>query len=197
MGKVFVIDDKKDRVEQYANLLKEQGIEVFSTNNVYKMIKYTKELSPDLYVVDAEVKDPDYEMLIEYLVKNFRIPLAVICKSIENAWYKGVSHYILKSMINEKLREVATAYCYGGRKYDFLLLNQKKNVGFELHKKKSLLNVHNVMAAKLFLQKNEVGALGVLCNPNKYQRLRDKVGFSETFYVEKITKNGDLKAILK
>ena len=100
-------------------------------------------------------------------------------------------------MVNKKLGEVASAYCQGGKKYDFLLLNQRKNTKLIATKKKSLLNVHNVMAAKLFLQKNEVGALGVLCNPEKYHKLREKLGFAETFYVEKITKNGDLKAILK
>lgn len=197
MGKVFIIDDKNDRVEQYSNLLKKQGIDVFATNNVYKMTKYSKELQPDLYVVDADVKDPDYRMLIEYLIKNFKTPLTVVCNNIEDAWHDGVSHYVLRPMVTKKLGEVAGAYCHGGKKYDFLLLNQKKKVGMALVKEKSLLNVHNVMAAKLFLQKNNVEALGVYCNPEKYSKLRDRLGFAKTFYVEKIAKNGDLKTILK
>ncbi len=197
MGKVFIIDDKNDRVEQYSNLLKEQGIDVFATNNVYQMTRYSKELQPDLYVVDADVRDPDYRMLIEYLIKNFKTPLTVVCNNIEDAWHDGVSHYVLRPMVTKKLGEVAGAYCHGGKKYDFLLLNQKKNADFAVYKKKSLLNVYNIKAAKLFLQKNRVAALGVVCSPEKYPKLKDKLGFAETFYVEKITKNGDLKAILK
>ncbi|MBP5399717.1 MAG: response regulator [Alphaproteobacteria bacterium] len=197
MGKVFIVDDKKERADFYAKLLEKKGIEVFATNNVYKMTKYSKELSPDLYVVDAEVKDPDYKMLIGYLVKNFKTPLAVICKNIEEAWHAGVSHYVLRSMVNEKLGEVAGAYCQGGKKYDFLLFEPKKQEDYLLKEKQSFLRIHDMRAAKVFLEKNAVRAIGLCCNRDKYLELSKKFAMAKTFYVEKITKDGDLKAILK
>ena len=197
MGKVFIVDDKKERADLYAKLLEKKGIDVFTTNNVYKMTKYSKELSPDLYVIDAEIQDPEYRVLLNYLVKNFKIPLAVICNNIEKAWYYGVSHYITKDIVAKKLPEVAEAYCKGGKKYDFLLFDQKNYRNFTLEEKKSFLRIHDMRAAKVFLEKNAVRAIGLCCNREKYSELSKKFAAAKTFYVEKITKNGDLKAILK
>ena len=197
MGKVFIVDDKKERADFYAKLLEQRGIDVFTTNNVYKMTKYSKELSPDLYVVDAEIQDPEYRILLDYLVKNFKTPLTVICKNIEKAWYYGVSHYVTKNMVAKKLPEVAEAYCKGGKKYDFLLFDQKKYDDYLLKEKQSFLRIHDMRAAKVFLEKNAVRAIGLCCTKEKYPELSKKFAAAKTFYVEKVTKNGDLKAILK
>jgi hypothetical protein len=196
MGKVFVVDDKKERVDFYVKLIEKSGIEVFATNNVYKMTKYSKELLPELYVVDAEVRDPEYRILLNYLVKNFKTPVAVICQNVEKAWHFGVSHYVAREKVARKLPEVAEAYCKGGKKYDVLLFDQKKDMDFKPKAQKSFLRIHDVRAAKVFLEKNAVGALGFCCEEEKYAKLSKQFAAAKTFYVEKQAKFEDLKIFL-
>lgn len=196
MGKVFVIDDQKERVDFYVKLLKKRGIEAFATNNVYKMTKYSKELSPELYVVDSEIRDPEYRVLLNYLVKNFKTPLMVICHNVEKAWHYGVSHYVTREVVAKKLPEVAEAYCKGGKKYDILLFDQKKNMDFKPKVQKSVLRIHDARAAKVFLEKNAVGALGLCCEEEKYLKLSKQFAAAKTFYVEKQAKFEDLKLFL-
>ena len=186
MGRVFIVDDKKERLERYGNLLHKTGVEVFATNNVYKMTKYSKELSPDLYIIDSDVQDPEYRILLGYLVKNFKTPMIVICDNIRKSWHYGVSHYVEKKSVSAKLPELVEAYCKGGKKYDVLLFDQRMNSDFVPSKKQSLLQIHDLRGAKVFLEKNAVGALGLRCEQNKYAELSKKFNISKTFYVEKI-----------
>ena len=180
MCRVFVIDDEKNHYDVYPHILEESGFEVFATENAFKLISYAPELKPELYVINSEMYDIDYNNLVEHLVINHftdNAPLIVMYGNNEKFGHYGVSHYLHKPDEHIKLPQIAQAYCGGGGKYDILLIddftpsNTQKNIPIN-DLNISYFNVHDTKAAKKFIEKNTVNAVAVHCEAEKYEKIK-------------------------
>lgn len=205
MCRVFVIDDEKNHYDVYPHILEESGFEVFATENAFKLISYAPELKPELYVINSEMYDIDYNNLIEHLVINHftdNAPLIVMYGNNEKFVHYGVSHYLHKPDEHIKLPQIAQAYCGGGGKYDILLIddftpsNTSHNISVN-NLNISYFNVHDTKAAKKFIEKNTVNTVAVRCEAEKYEKIKKYLDFDNTFYVENITNIKDLISFIK
>lgn len=204
MCRVFIIDDDKKHNDFYPQLLEDNGFEVFSTENAFKLVSYAKELKPELYVLNSQMENTNYSALVEHLVVNGfadKAPLVSLYDDKLAAWQQGVSHYIYDPDDKDKLPQIASAYCAGGAKYDVLLLDDflppdDFSVQFIKELNISYFNVYNVQAAKLFLQKNEAKAVFVHSSPKRYKELKLKPGIKNVFYVENMKNLKDLVSFI-
>ena len=205
MCRVFVIDDEKNHYDVYPHILEESGFEVFATENAFKLIRYAPELKPELYVVNSDMYDIDYNNLVEHLVINHftdNAPLIVMYGNNEKIWHQGVSHYLHKPDEHKELPKIAQAYCGGGGKYDVLLIddfiptNNSKDISIN-SLNISYFNVHDTKAAKKFIERNSINAVAVHCKAERYDKIKKYLGFDNTFYVENITNVKDLISFIK
>ena len=200
MGRVFIINEPDEEGNAYPELLEKRGYKVFSTANAYKLVRYAKELNHDLYIIDSSLKDTDYRGLVQHLVDNRyseKAPLVVLKKRLSKTLPQGVSCYLNKKEALNLLPELASAYCRGGKKYDVLLLihdNKLKINAQSLSRKLkiSLFCVFDVKAARIFLQKNDVRAVGVHSLPEKYDDIKKNLPADKIFYVENLANIKDL-----
>ena len=130
-GKVFMLDDDKFRLDMYATFLRKYGIDVFATDNTYKMILYAKEINPNVIVLDVNMVHG--WQILEYIrskemLKNIPIVMFADVKDVSKLITMGISNFLLKPVEPIKLLEMITAYCNMVDNYDVLWLDKMKNV---------------------------------------------------------------------
>ncbi len=191
-GRIFMIDNGSKIDDRYQHLLEENGYEVFATNNAYQLIRYAEELHPQLYVVDKNAENVDAWQVLSYLSENHYLdeaPAVMLNTEASQDIFKGASHYISHQNDEEHLLEIADTYCRGGRGYKILLLedflpysaNEFNGMDeFQI----SYFKVYDTHGAKMFLQRNAPQAVIVHCQKGDYGKIRNLVGFENTFYVE-------------
>lgn len=203
-GRVFMIDNGSSIGSHYQHMLEEHGYEVFATNNAYKLIKYAKELHPQLYVVDTDAADVDAWQVLNYLSGNHYLdeaPAIMLNTENKNSVIKGAAHYVSRQE-SEKLLEIVDAYCKGGGGYNVLLLEDYLPIsedefsgmdGFQI----SYFKVYDAHSAKMFLQRNAPQAVVVHCHKEDYETIKNMLGYENVFYIENRSNMQKLVSFLK
>lgn len=202
MGRVFIIDDNRQDLNMFNDILKGNSTDIFFTENAYQFIRYAQELSPDLYIINSDMKNTNSKALIEYLVgNNFtqKAPLVTIADNPLNTIINGISHYVNRSEISAILPELAQSYCKGGRQYDVLLL--EKNLSSPLCLKQSddlsYFKVNDSHGAQIFLSKNQTKLVAVHCSNPQYRIIKQRLKNNNAIYVENVAYLNKLVSFIK
>lgn len=164
LGKIFMLDDDGIILDLYKELFEAKGYEVFATTNAYQMLIYAREINPDIFILDVNMPGMSgWEVLQKINLDQFlqEIPVLMLSVScdIDLAIAKGAAHFLNKPVEIERLNEIIESYCLGHKHHDLLLLEdfEALNSTFEksvINRKLNYFGVHDLRAAKRYLQKN-------------------------------------------
>lgn len=164
LGKIFMLDDDGIILDLYKELFEAKGYDVFATTNAYQLLRYAQEINPDIFILDVNMPEMSGWEVLQQINKDTKlheIPVLMlsVSRDIDLAIAKGAAHFLNKPIEMEKLNEIVEAYCIGNKHHDVLLLEDFETLGspFEksiIDRRLSYFGVHDVWAARRYLQKN-------------------------------------------
>lgn len=106
---ILIVEDEPNLKEAYQIILRKEGFKVHTANNGKEALKATDQFSPDLILLDLRMPDMDgNEFLRAYdLDKHPGVKVVVFSNydtqnEIDEAYKRGVDHYILKALASPK-----------------------------------------------------------------------------------------------
>jgi hypothetical protein len=190
MGNIFIYNNNKTNKELYHQGLQERGYFLFDTDNLHQFSMYHKEITPNVMLFDFDRQTPlDFITSLERRFERSTIPLIIVSEAPKALIYHpSVSHYLTHNEAKKELLDILESYCIGGKHHDILYVNLKpyeKPIFTTSVRAKnySLFEVHNITAAKAYLEKNRSSVICINFLPalSKSQQL---FAFPKTFYVE-------------
>ena len=204
MSRVFIIDDRSLKIDLYRHIFAQVGAEVFFTENAYRFVRYAQELHPDLYLINADMRNTNAEKLIEYMHKHALselAPLIITSKRTPKFLDKGISHHIKDKNITTELPELAQTYCRGGYQYDVLLLEKEPQMPLiptvDTQKDWSCFKVYDPQGARLFLQKNQSRIIAVHCPTVQFQNMKKTLQIGNVVHIENVAYLNNLVSFIK
>ena len=115
-GRIFILDNDPIILNMYAEFLRGHGLDVFATDNAYKMILYAREIQPNVIVLDVNMPLINGWQVLEYLKSDNRlrdIPVIIMTTSdeVHKAISLGAINFLLKPVEPLKLLTVVEDYC--------------------------------------------------------------------------------------
>ncbi len=202
MSRVFIIDDKHADLNIFHNALENVETDVFFTENAYKFVRYAQELSPDLYIVNTNMKNTNSRAVIEYLISQkltAKAPLVAISDNPQTITYDGISHYLKSEEISRILPELVRSYCEGGRHYDVLLVEKDLSSPLSITDNNNLscFKVNDSRGAQIFLGKNHTKVVAIHCCPTQYKILKRQLKNDNAIYIENVVYLNKLVSFIK
>ena len=115
-GRIFMLNDDPIMLNMYAEFLRGHGLDVFATDNAYKMILYAREIRPNLIILDVNIPIMTGWQVLEYLksdVKLRSIPVVMLTmpNEVQKAIALGAANFLLKPVEPLKLLSMVNDYC--------------------------------------------------------------------------------------
>ena len=131
-GKVFMLDDDLIRLNMYATFLRGHGLDVFATDNAYKMILYAREMRPSVFVLEVNMPIMNGWDVLEYLKRDVKlrdVPVVMLAMADEvgKAISLGADNFLLKPVEPIKLLEAIRDYCLFQDYPEALIINKLQN----------------------------------------------------------------------
>jgi len=190
-GIICIFSEDSDLLFEQTIRLRDKGYLVFATSNIYKFVRYAKELQPDLMIVDIDASAMrDYHVL-EYMRNYKRLddkPILMVAKNF-NRCYAGIAHYATKPYALKSLDEIIESYCQGNKKHDVLLIDEcikadgriKETI---LEQNLSCFEVTDTNAACYYLKKNNPKCICISLPYEKCTDAEQKLKHDKIFFVE-------------
>lgn len=194
-GKIFMLDDDGIILDLYQELFEAKGYEVFATTNAYKLLMYSKEITPDIFLLDVNMPGMSGWEVLQIINKDERlreIPVVMlsVSRDIDLAIAKGAAHFLNKPLEIDKLMEIVESYCQGNKAMDVLLVEDFEAVmaPFErsiIEQNLHYFAVHDLRAAQRYLAKNSPKMV-CLCYDNiDLEEAKSQLNFSKIYPVKK------------
>lgn len=205
-GKIFMLDDDVFFLDLYKDLLEARGYEVFTTTNAYKFLLYTKEIHPDVIVLDINMPDVSgwevLPLLDEESKNKAPILMTTVAADKSLAVAKGVAHYLRKPLDMDGFIEIVETYCAGQKNHDVLLLEDYNPydtaVRGAIEKSKlSYFVVNDMKAAEFYLNKNFPNSVCVNYSRRRFENVKPKIKHDKIIYVENRDDIEKLVSLLK
>ena len=164
LGKVFMLDDDIILINLYRRLLKSYGYDFFASDNVFEFLQYTKEIMPDVILLDINMPHLNgWDVLDifrqDMFLKDIPIVMQSVLREDDLAVVKGAAHFLHKPLEPQILFDLVQTYCIGNRKDDILFLDSDDvyNSFFKrsiLQNRLKIFSVYSLAGAKKYLLKN-------------------------------------------
>ena len=202
-GVVCIFSENPDVLYEQASYLRDRNYLVFSTSNVYKFVKYARELKPNVLIFDMDASVLNDDAMVSYLQhykRNHHHPVVLIGSSFLHC-YKDVAHYMQKPYLLTDLLEIVDSYCKGNQKHDVLLIDDclSKDVGVKLaiiKQNLSCCEVSELRAARIYLTKNNPKCICLNLPIDKCMQLEDKLNHEKIFFVDNYKQVRNLARII-
>lgn len=191
-GKVFMLEDDLSSLDIFRELFNARGYDVFATDNSYKFLLYAREIRPDIFILDVNMPQTGGWEILRLLKREGvlqDIPVVMFTLTnyaVDPDIAEGAAHFLRKPLDLEKLFDIVGSYCLGGRRHDVLLLEDyvpeisylEKSI---YDKKLSCFLVHDVTAARKYLNKNKPQAVCLVCDDERYTVWRPQLNHNNIF----------------
>ena len=176
---------------------------MFATSNIYKFVKYARELQPDLIIVDIDASAMKDSHVLGYLRNYKRLtdkPILMVGKHF-NRCYAGIAHYATKPYAVQALDEIIESYCNGNKKHDVLLIDEciKANGKIKetiLRQNLSCFEVTDANAAHYYLKKNTPKCICISLPYDKCIEAEKKLKHNKIFFVENYKQLKNLSVLI-
>ena len=191
-GRVFIYDDNIPMLHEFEKMLWQHDLETFGTNNVYKLLQYSKEINPDVLIFEVDNEQTPAKATLNHIGKEINTELYPIIivrpEGQKFSTYKEIAHYIHSPIDITKFIDIIESYCVGNKKHDIMLVssyNEEKTPFIKQIEQCGVdyFHVHNEDAAKLYLTKNNPQIVCVEYSPT-YISARHNLHHPHVFYVD-------------
>lgn len=203
-GRIFIYDDNIPMLREFEKMLEQHDLETFGTNNVYKLLQYSKEINPDVMIFEVDNEQTPAKATLNHIGKEIHTELYPIIvvkpKGQKFSKYKEIAHYIHSPADIPKLIDIIESYCVGNKQHDIMLIGDYNEEKTPLIKQIEQANfnyfhVHNEDAAKLYLVKNTPQIVCIEYSPN-YISARHNLHHPHIFYVDSNQDIAEIKNFL-
>lgn len=203
LGNVFIYNNNAINKELYHQGLEERGYFLFDTDNLHKFTMYHKEIVPNVMLFDFDKATPiGFIISLGRRFERTDTPLVVVSEAPKALIYNpAISHYLTHDEAKECLLDILESYCVGNKNHQILYINLKpyepRNFVITAKQKGySVFEVHNIAAAKHYLEKNNPNVICINFLPalSQSQKL---FAFPKTFYVDNTQNIKDIEQFLR
>ncbi len=203
-GRILVYDDNKTSLNSFADLLHSHNLQMYGTDNLYKLIRYSDELKTDAVVLSIHDNSKISKALLEHWDKHpKKYPLILLKPHSASATAEInplIAHYITAPIDINRLLDILESYSIGYKKHRIMLLsayNPKDKNFCEVNAidKSDCFEVHNESAAEQYLHKNSPEMVFVEHTP-PFISARHHFNHPHVFYVDRKQDIAEFKNIL-
>lgn len=201
---VFYYDARRGVQSAFADIFENKALKTFTSDNIYRFLRYAEELSPEVMVLNLSGSDKQ----IASLVQNFEnkpetgnFPIIVMHSQNEPFEVSPrVAHYLSMPLDYHRLSDIVESYSFGAKKHQILLLDRFSPRSDKLHewlaaRNISYFEVHNIDAAARYLQKNHPYAVWVEYAP-EFISARHGLSHQRIFYVDRHQDTAEIQKFL-
>ncbi len=163
LGRIFIYDDNKPMLSAFKDIFTSHAFQMFGTDNVYQLLQYAKEITPDVMIFDIEENYTAATSTINHMGREInpeKYPIIVLKpQSYKFKVFPQIAHYLHTPLNMPKFIDILESYCVGNKQHDIMLLGSYNEKPGKFRQQLDSLNysyfeVHNEDAARLYLAKN-------------------------------------------
>ena len=111
-----MLNDNPLMLNMYAEFLRGHGLEVFATDNAYKMILYAREMQPNLIIMEVNISLMNGWQVLEYLksdakLRDIPVVMMTMPDEVQKAISLGAANFLLKPVEPLNLLSMVKDYC--------------------------------------------------------------------------------------
>lgn len=186
---IFIYNKEKQNFNMLAPIEDLHSLNSFVTDNIYQLYQYTQNIAPKVLIFNITDTQSlaDLKSIIKHRQNNY--PLIVISPpTFEIPLHPQIAHYLKTNNLPELL-DIIESYGVGGKKHDILLLDTYLLTPSPLkialqQKSYKIFEVHNIEAAKHYLNRNKPKIVGIEYVP-VFIPARHTLQHSHIFYVDR------------
>lgn len=191
LGIVCIFSEDATLLYEQSKRLSDKNYLVFATSNIYKFVKYVKELQPDIMVFDMDARALIDRRVWAFLRKHSTLdhkPVLMVGKHLDRC-YNGIAHYEVKPYAIKNFDDIVDSYCRGNKKHDVLLIDEcnhsNKKIKDEISSQNlSCFEVQDTNAARYYLLKNNPRCICLNLPYEKCIKLEPYLQHEKIFFVE-------------
>lgn len=193
MGNVFFYDTERSYLSAFADIFNNKSFNTFTTDNLYQLLRYAKEITPDVMIFNlSDFGSPDAQTLemLKTLTTGKNFPIIVLQSPLKRRdSHPRIAHYLTMPADYEKLVDIIESYGPGGKTPQIMLLDRYLAQPDPLHlrlrqKGYDFFEVHNADAALNYLQKNRPQNIWIEYIP-EFIGLKPLLTHQRVFYVDR------------
>ncbi len=190
-GRIFVYDDNRPMLSAFKDIFDSRSLRMFGTDNMYKLLNYTGEITPNVMVFDLSdgISAASFK---EFIAQNTAANCPIIVIKPQHTafnFFPEIAHYLHFPADMHKFTDIIESYCIGGKRHDVLLLDSySENAGkFRQQLEQygyTYFEVHNDNAARIYLSKNNPKAVCIEYTPH-FIAAHHYLRHNRIFYVDR------------
>lgn len=190
-GTICIFSEDTDLLYEQAVRLNDRNYLAFATSNIYKFVKYARELHPDLIVVDMDASAMNDVRVHAYLHRYRSLtnkPILMLGRKLEQC-YRGIAHYVTKPYALQFFDEIVESYCDGNKQHDVLLIddcNSRDDKILDAIRQQNLscFEVNDTDAARYYLLKNHPRCICLNLPYEQCTKVEPKIHHDKIFFVD-------------
>lgn len=193
LGNVFFYDTERSYLSAFSDIFNSKSFNTFTTDNLYQLLRYAKEITPDVMIFNlSDFGSPDAQTLER--LKNFttdkKFPIIVLQSAMfRRDSHPRIAHYLNMPTDYEKLVDIIESYGPGGKTHQIMLLDRYSSQPDTLHlqlwqKGYDFFEIHNADAALNYLEKNQPQNVWIEYVP-EFIGLKHLIRHPRIFYVDR------------
>ena len=201
---IFYFDARRGVQSAFTDIFDNKALKTFTTDNLYQFLRYARELSPNVMILNLSNGDRQTFSTVQNLadkIKTADYPLVVI--KAQNETFETdprVAHYLNMPLDFHKLADIVESYSFGHKKHQLMLLDRFSPHSDKLHewlaaRNISYFEVHNIDAAFRYLQKNQPHAVWIEYTP-EFVAVRHSLPHQRIFYVDRHQDTAEIQKFL-
>lgn len=203
-GHIFIYDDNRSRLQAFRDFFAEDKLQVFTTDNLYRLLLYTGEITPDILILSLKENSRTGAVALEHFGReiNPRAYPVIVIKPQPEAFHThpDIAHYLRAPLNVANFRNIFESYTLGNKHHQIMLLDSFSETTDRLHEqlKKhgySYFEVHNEHAARMYLKKNAPDIVFVEYSL-PFIAARHTLQHPHIFYVDRRQENIELQRFL-
>ena len=136
-GNIVIYNEQQNLLTDFENLLNNRMLTTFGTNNIYQFVKYSRELFPDVMILNLESSDAsmleEFHSWITYENKQ-SYPIIVLMQNNRKINVNPhIAHYLILPIDAAKLAYIVESYCLGHKHHQIMLLSSYSDEYDKLH----------------------------------------------------------------
>ena len=193
LGNIFFYDAKPSSLSAFADIFDNQLLKTFTSDNLYQILRYAEEITPDVMIFNLDTTEPQSLLTIadfEKSIARSRCPLIVMqTQNRRFATHPRIAHYLNMPLDYPLLTDIIESYSIGNKKHQIMFLNRYSAPPDHLHQQLRQRNyncfeVHNADAAGLYLQKNQPRNVWIEYSP-EFIAVKHGIQHPRIFYVDR------------
>lgn len=203
LGNIFFYDNRRSFLSAFNDIYDNHAFKTFGTDNLYQLLLYSREIKPDVMVLNLQNQKNPTESLDSFIdnVSTLDFPLIVLNPPSENfTAHPRIARYLHMPADFAILTDMLESFTHGHKSHHVLLLDAYSPDTDALHaqlngSRYDYIEMHNADSAAHYLQKNQPDLVLIEYRP-EFIAARHTLNHHRIFYVDRHNKSAEIEKFL-